>query len=258
MNDRKLHRSDVEKSTKEDKLYEAVQIGLQAVSSLLPEPVLQASVSCTLAFLFSCLGNPMEKRRNEWIEQIDQALAILESKFSDLEQRISNNENVLSVIIAASQMAMKTYNKNKLKALQNIIVNTIIHPNYEEYKIQMFLSMVDGFTEWHIRILDYFSRPEEFQKKYNIVLNFDWMGNQPAMQIFWKVYPQMQEQKDYIKVIMNDLCSNGLLSVDGKFINVVCDCKSPLGLYAKECGPLAKRTTKFGDELLKFITEWED
>lgn len=111
MNDRKLHRSDVEKSTKEDKLYEALQIGSQAVSSLLPEPVLQASVSCTLAFLFSCLGNPMEKRRNEWIEQIEQALAILESKFSDLEQRISNNENVLSVIIAASQMAMKTYIK---------------------------------------------------------------------------------------------------------------------------------------------------
>ncbi len=168
MNDRKLHRSDVEKSTKGDKLYKTLEIGTQAVSSLLPEPVLQAGISCTLAFLFSYLGNPMEKRRNEWIQQIDQALAILESKFSDLEQRISNNENVLSVIIAASQMAMKTHNKNKLKALQNIIVNTIMHPNYEEYKIQMFLSMVDGFTEWHIRILDYFSRPEEFQK--NIIL----------------------------------------------------------------------------------------
>ena len=50
---------------------------------------------------------------------------------------------MLFTVITASQLSMETSNKEKLQTLRNIIVNTIIQPGYENYKLQMFLNMLE-------------------------------------------------------------------------------------------------------------------
>lgn len=253
MGDHRLQRSDIEKKTIKDIVYEAAEIGSQAACSSLHSPVLQVLGNALSSVLFALLKNPMEERRNDWIQQIDMDVYELNKKYNNLEERIRENENVLSTVITASQLAMKTCSKEKLQALRNIIVNTIIYPDYEEYKLQMFLNMIEKFTEWHIRLLYYFSRPEELQKEHKIAVKSGQFNSQPAMQVFWSLYPEMKTQKGYVKLIMENLFADGLISVDGKFIDTIYQYNPPIGIYSEECGPLAKRTTDLGDELLKMI-----
>lgn len=84
--------------------------------------------------------------------------------------RTQNNEQAISTILTASPLALKTHNKTKLEALRNIVINAVLHPDYEEYKFQMFLSFIDEFTEWHIRLLEYFSDPKAAVKNTILVL----------------------------------------------------------------------------------------
>lgn len=258
MKNHRLQRSDVEKKTIKDIVHKGAEIGSQLGASFLPASELQFGANVLASVLFALLRNPMEERRNEWIEQIEADVYKLNQRYDNLEKCIRDNENVLSTVIMASQLAMKTCNKEKLQALRNIIMNTIMQPDYEEYKLQMFLNMIEKFTEWHIRLLDYFSRPEELQKEHKIVIKSGQFNSQPAMQVFWSLYPKMKTQKEYIKVIMENLFTDGLISVDGKFIDVIYQYNPPIGIYNEECGPLAKRTTDLGDELLKLIREYEE
>ena len=61
---------------------------------------------------------PLEKRRFEWMTSIGEKLNELEENKFDLE-KLKNDENFISVMMNASQMALRTHQEEKLDALRN-------------------------------------------------------------------------------------------------------------------------------------------
>lgn len=235
---KKLNRKYVETPTHEDLLHSTASFLCNSVPG----------VGELFNFLFTA---PAVKRRDNWIESLEQEIIKLQEQIPDILQRIKNNENTISAIMYASPLAIKTTNTEKLEALRNIIINTIICKNYEEYKIQMFLSFIDSFTEWHIRLLEYFSNPKNTANKY--IENYKLSKSQRihSMQPFWDIYPNMFNEKPYLAIILDDLYSKNLLMVNKKVLTQMYNLKDN---FFKIGYPYNKETTNLGDEFLKFIS----
>ena len=225
--------------------------------------MLHAASSIALSFipgageLFNaCIMAPAERRRNDWIESIEKELYELNAQFSDITERVQNNEQAISVILTASPIALKTHNPVKLEALRNIVINAILHEDYEEYKFQMFLSFIDDFTEWHIRLLEYFSDPQKAVKKYNANFDLSKQFHCLTMEPFKRIYPLMNNSNSYqyLKIIVNDLHSKGLLLCNS---DIFSHSYMRNDLY-KAGHPYTKRTTDFSDEFLKFIADYKE
>ncbi len=234
----------------------------EAEKTTLPD-MLHAASSIALSFipgageLFNaCVMAPAERRRNDWIESIEKELYELSAQFSDITDRVQNNEQAISVILTASPIALKTHNPVKLEALRNIVINAILHEDYEEYKFQMFLSFIDDFTEWHIRLLEYFSDPQKAVKKYNANFDLSKQFHCLTMEPFKRIYPLMNNSNSYqyLKIIVNDLHSKGLLLCNS---DIFSHSYMRNDLY-KAGHPYTKRTTDFSDEFLKFIADYKE
>lgn len=234
----------------------------EAEKTTLPD-MLHAASSIALSFipgageLFNaCIMAPAERRRNDWIESIEKELYELNAQFSDITERVQNNEQAISVILTASPIALKTHNPVKLEALRNIVINAILHEDYEEYKFQMFLSFIDDFTEWHIRLLEYFSDPQKAVKKYNANFDLSKQFHCLTMEPFKRIYPLMNNSNSYqyLKIIVNDLHSKGLLLCNS---DIFSHSYMRNDLY-KAGHPYTKRTTDFSDEFLKFIADYKE
>lgn len=237
------NRKYVEKTTLPDALYTASSYAL----SFLP----------VAGELFNaCIMTPAERRRNDWIESIEKELYKLKSTIPDIMIRTQNNEQAISTILTASPLALKTHNKTKLEALRNIVINAVLHEDYEEYKFQMFLSFIDEFTEWHIRLLEYFSDPKAAVKKYNSSFDLSNQFHCLTMAPFYSIYPAMNNSKSYqyLKIIVNDLNSKELLFCKADVFN-----QSYMYNDIYKTGhPYKKYTTDFGDEFLKFIADYKE
>lgn len=77
----------------------------------------------------------------------------------------------------------------------------------------MFLSLIDEFTEWHIRLLEYFSDPKAAVKKYNSNFDLSKQFHCLTMEPFYSIYPAMNNSNSYqyLKIIVNDLNPKELL-----------------------------------------------
>ena len=102
---------------------------------------------------------PLEKRRNQWMEEVGDALRTLEKKMGIVLESLQENEEFIDVAIEATQIAIKTSNQEKRKALKNAILNSAL-PNPPEESLQkMFLSFIDTLTVWHLKLLELFNDP---------------------------------------------------------------------------------------------------
>lgn len=238
---KRLNRNYVETPRVSDLIY----TGASTIANIVP------GVGELFKFLFE---EPITKRKLDWIESLEKRITELETTISDIKIRIKNNENAVSATFYASALAVKTTDKIKLEALQNIIINAALNPNFDGYKIQMFLSFVDSFTEWHIKILKFFHDPKTIADEHKIKIISGEFQSLPAMYVFWKLYPDMSKNSDYVKVIIDNLYNSGLINVDGSFLTKVYSYRAPLGIFNQEFGPLTKHTTDLGNELLLFIS----
>lgn len=239
----KTTRKETEKTTLPDMLHAASSIALSFIPGA--------------GELFNaCVMAPAVRRRNDWIESIEKELYELSAQFSDITERVQKNEQAISVILTASPIALKTHNPVKLEALRNIVINAVLHEDYEEYKFQMFLSFIDDFTEWHIRLLEYFSDPQKAVKKYNANFDLSKQFHCLTMEPFKRIYPLMNNSNSYqyLKIIVNDLHSKGLLLCNS---DIFSHSYMRNDLY-KAGHPYTKRTTDFSDEFLKFIADYKE
>lgn len=59
----------------------------------------------------------------------------------------------VSIVLQATQIALRTHQTEKRMALRNAVMNAALPQAPEEGLQQMFLHFIDTFTEWHLRLL---------------------------------------------------------------------------------------------------------
>ena len=223
----KITRKDVEKTT----IADIAETSTAAALSLIPG----------VGELFNRLVMPFaERRRNDWIESIENRLKELQSKYPDIDKLLTDNEKAISAILYASPLALKTNNHTKLTALQNIIINTILEPNYEEYKIQMFLRFVDDFSELHILLLKFLNEPGLFYKPKDTCFTYS-IASYSLESLFLKQYKGFDSSS--VKSALNYLTTNYLI-----------DCEiTTFSTVMTTDALLISRTTNLGKDFIEFI-----
>lgn len=191
---------------------------------------------------FNALVSPsLEKRRQRWMEEIADALRKLEAQKGVSLDQLRDNQQFVTIVMQASQAAIRNHQEEKLQALRNAILNSAL-PNPLEESLQiMFLNFIDAFTVWHIKILYLFQDPTRWAKEHNHKLP-DYSSG-ALSHILEAAFPELENRREFYDQVWRDLVARGLVTTD-----------SLHGMMTGS-GLMAQRTSEIGNQFLRFISE---
>lgn len=177
---------------------------------------------------------PLEKRREAWMTEVGEKLKDLETKGLKLEE-LQSNEQFITVVMHASQLALRTHQAEKLAALRNAVLNVAKGQAPEETIQHLFLDYVDSLTELHLQILKVFHAPSPPPG-----MSMGGLSN-----VLEHNLPELHGRRELYDQLWKDLHFRGLVGPGGLHVTM-----SGMGLTQK-C------TTGLGDAFLQFITASE-
>lgn len=184
---------------------------------------------------------PLEKRRSEWMESIGNALRELEQKINIVLTDLPKNDKFIDAAMDATQIALRTSEKDKLEALKNALLNSALPNSPDESLRKMFFSFIDTFGVFHIKILELFQNPRKWFPKHGMHYP-DIIMSGALSHLIEKAFPMLSNKRDFYDQIWKDLYLRGLVSIDG------------LNVMMTAGGVEQKRTTGIGDAFLNFIS----
>jgi len=183
---------------------------------------------------------PLERRRAEWMNEIAEKLKELEENRTIDFQQLQNNEQFIDVVLQATTLALKTSEREKIKAFQNAILNTASGESPEKTISQIFLNQLDSFTTWHIKILKFIDSPRLWFQNANKTPPNYMSGS--ISSVIKEAFPDLKNQEELLDLIWNDLHTAGFHRTTGIKTMMTGD------------GLLSERTTAFGKQFIEFIT----
>lgn len=229
---------------------EAAKLGLkvaEALISTLPK------VGGPLAALVELLAIPLSNRKQRWLEEyLAEVVSELEGRVSELSKPLDENEDFLTAVVRASQIAMGTQREEKLAALRNAVRNSALKSAPGEDLQVIFLRLVDELTVSHLRMLQVFNEPRrsleksgrEMREKPQIVGNnvlFSSLGS--LSDLIFHCVPELNGQRELCEQLCRDLANRGLIAQGLQLIQAM-----------SSSGVLTPRTTNLGKQFLKFIS----
>lgn len=195
-----------------------------------------------VAELMGMIRPSVERRKDEWVEDIAQELNRVRARVKDIEDRdIGDDEAFITTVLNASTMALRTHQREKREALKNAVLNSALRNEPDEDVQAIFLELVDRFTTWHLRVLKYFDDPKGWLERDSRDHRLSSMGG--AGHLLEDAYPELRTRKEFYTQLVADLAGAGVMG--GGF----------LGTTMTQGGMLASRTTDLGRRFLAFIAE---
>ncbi|MFQ5799610.1 MAG: hypothetical protein ACE5H0_13085 [Bacteroidota bacterium] len=196
------------KSGKGDIVHTIARAGLSAL------PVVGGSS----AELFSAVVTPpLEQRRREWMEQVGETLRKLEEERGIKLEELQNNPGVIDTVMHASQAALRNSQEEKLRALRNAVLNSALPRAPEQAMQQIFIDLVDSFTEWHLRILKLFDDPHGWFELHN---------RQPhglsIEALIQTAFPDLRGRRSFCDQTWRDLYTRGLVNTESIHVISIC------------------------------------
>lgn len=224
-------RSDL-KSSKGDY---ALSVGKALVGSV---PGIGSAASELLSLV---IAQPVNKRRDEWIIRLYEDLKELEGRIDEFRiENLKDDEQFVTIVINAIQLAIRNNNEEKLQALKNACINTALKINTDEDKQLIFLNYVDELIPLDIKLLYHFMNPEERCKESGVNTSTYYMGS--PLSTFWDCNKDSKIDRSLVLMRMDDLISKKLLS--NFSYNASCTVQ----------GMLCSRLSEIGNEFMRYIT----
>lgn len=190
--------------------------------------------------LFTALITPpLERRRYEWMKEMGARLQDLEAKKTINITELGNDDSFVDTVLHASNIALRTSQEEKKKALLNAITNTALKLEPDQSLRQIFLNLIDSFTAWHIRILHLFKDPRDWEKDNNH--KFPSWSSGGLSDVLENAFPELLGKRMIYDQLWQDLRNNGLVTTD-----------SLHGMMTGG-GLFQKRTSELGDRFMSFI-----
>jgi hypothetical protein len=203
----------------------AYAIAKASVSSV---PIVGSAATELFALLVQA---PIEKRRNAWMQSVAERLMELESAGLDLAS-LRDNEEFTSLLLHASQVALRTHSRLKLDALRSVISKAALEAHPDETMTSLCLGLIDELTPLHIRMLAVLSAPPLPADDQTVTIP----------EVLGTAIPELQSDHTLMHQINRDLYNRGLL-------------RTPLHPHDKLTALDLKRprTTEFGQRFLAYI-----
>jgi hypothetical protein len=169
--------------------------------------------------------SPLAKRREAWLRGLAKAVVELQKAMPDLSlESLQQNEAFISAVLGASSIAMRNHRKEKLEALRNAAISSVVHPDIDEDLQAMFMRYVDELTPWHLRLLRAFHDPNAHFRK--IGSNVEWLVKRgetwwsSSKEVFLFVsgaFPELQSEHQFVGQLVYDLGVRQLIPVQQLF-----------------------------------------
>jgi len=185
----------------------------------------------------------LDNRRTEWLNSIAERLAKLEeSDSSFLVADLADHPAFTSAILQASAVALRNHDEEKLEALRNAVLNVAVSSTAGEDEHGLFISLIDSFAPWHLRILAFLADKEAIADKREKLPFPSWYAGGVA-EVLEHVYPELVNRRSFYDLIISDLHRAGLATINT--------------LHSMVTGGsmLAKQSSDMGDRFLAFISE---
>lgn len=155
------------------KASELVEISIKEVLKNIP-------IGSFMVDLYDAIkDNCLKKRQKAWEKRIEERLSILECSLSDL----SNSEMFVTALIRATEIAVKTSEKEKLEYLSNALLKSYVE-SIDETRLCLYFNLIEKYTIAHIKM----------------------------MQHFYTLSDPLTDNEEINSIVMNDLSSDGLLN----------------------------------------------
>jgi len=220
-----------EKTTNKDILYSLAKGGVGSI------PIIGALATEIFSLVVT---PPMEKRRAEWMNDIAERLKALEDAGAIDLNELTNSDQFIDVVLQATTYALKTSEEEKIRAFRNGLLNTALGDGPSKVKSHIFLTQLDKFTSWHIKLLGFIDDPREWLQNAGITIP-NYMGTS-IFTIICHAFPELKEHSELVDVIWDDLKVAGFHNTTGIRTTMTGE------------GALAPRTTPLGQEFLRFIS----
>jgi hypothetical protein len=170
--------------------------------------------------------SPATKRRDRWIDEyLSKAYQLITEKVAfSVVENLPNNELFITVVLQATSIALRNHQGEKLEALTNAIINSVL-PNAPDESLQlMFLNFIDSFTPCHLIMIDFIDNPTDWCRKNNIIISelmnrFRYNDIGQYMNHFdflEEILPEIKNNRYIYEQALEDITAKGLLiSSDG-------------------------------------------
>ncbi len=217
----------IPQKTAGDHLHLGARVALSAIPGV-GGPALQ---------LFNAIiAPPIEKRRNDWLNDLAERLYRLEQEKRLKVEDLRENDEFISAVMQATTVAVRNHHQEKIDALRNAVLNTALGQCPSDVKSAMFLALVDQFTVWHLRVLKELSEPEP-QGQHRIPNT----SIEAIAGVVMKRIADLRGQQALTETVVEDLCRKGLLFWSaGKVVTII--------------PPGTSQVTPLGVEFLNYIS----
>jgi len=199
------------------------------------------------------VASPIDKRRQKWAELVISKLKELEETKTSLNiDDLKENEEFISFLMEASEIALKSHQTEKINALRNSIGNYFKNDSLEFDKKISFLKVVEQITPTHLKILLFISKNEELLGKQRNPEGDDdekiqIKGYEDLYQLFQNENIPMD--KYHFRKCIIDLENHSLVRVSKDFRDFISG-----GGYATDSGAPQVKILDFGIEFIEFIS----
>ncbi|MBW3509542.1 MULTISPECIES: hypothetical protein [unclassified Janthinobacterium] len=187
-------------------------------------------------------ASPLERRKEAWLEQLAEVLTEVERRIEGLTpEKLASNEAFVTVVMQASQVALRNHQNAKLEALRNAVLNAALPGAPQEDEQLTFLRLIDQLAPWHLRVLAVLDNPELWMRKHAIQ-NPGWSAG-GVFTVLEHCVSELRGQREIYDQIVRDLQADGLMG-QGQFLHIMMTGN----------GMMESRTTERGKRFIQFIS----
>lgn len=187
-------------------------------------------------------SSPIEKRKEAWLDELAAVINEVHERVAELTpENLAGNEVFVTVVMQASQVAIRSHQRAKLEALRNAVLNAALPNPPQEDEQMIFLRIIDQLTPWHLRVLSVLNDPVQWMER-NIIVNPGWGLGSPST-VLEHCLPDLNGQRETYDQIVVELQGQGMVG-QGQFLHVM----------MTGGGMVASRTSERGRRFIRFIS----
>lgn len=192
-------------------------------------PPLAPLASLFPAMFGMVLPPPITKRLIEFSLELNERIIELENQEKINIECLMQNECFITILIQAYDLVIRNHQKEKLNALQNIVLNSALNIDVDDDLQIMFLDYVASFTTMHINFMKFFIEPKSKElmrldpKKIEMTKSVDVSGpfiDYNLRQLLKYFYPELKGNQAITDQIINDLVYKGLIAPNMQYIRI--------------------------------------
>lgn len=208
-NDDDLLTSHAPDSAALDWTITAVEAGISGAAGFIPG--VGGLLSAAAVLFAKGLRAPLERRERAYVESIAVGVEALRGQVANIEERVSSDA-FLTAFLHAGHISMRTHQPDKRKALRNAVLNVAAGAAPDDDLQIVFLSFIDQFTPWHLRLLTYLDAPVAWMEQHGVPIPPN--PHLDGITLVDYAFPELNVRRSSTIAFLDQLATQGLLRGD--------------------------------------------